>query len=377
MVLHQYTRLNEALNCESEMARANELSPAEAFEFDSLESAYSYVAKSAFLIFKLTIRGHRSRVYDLPFPRRGSNIASRKLWIVAFTLIAMVGIYLSSRSLISKEYITGFRGSPLLFVPEEHGGPRLSTTKVAAIVENRPLSSLIPIILHFSSVLGPEWPIRIYTSEANMGGFNVSVAFREKIESGQFLVVPLPDSVNLDTHPSVSTFFTGSWFWESLIPFEHVLIFQADSILCSNAPQRAEDFLQYDFIGAPIDNARGLGNGYNGGLSIRSVPLSLNISQTHNWEEEKSGNHSEANIDFEDQWFWLKMKELPPRDDGSPGANFPPTNVALKFAVETIWYDKPLGFHQASRWQEDRLPEVYEWCPEYRMCTAKTFKDLS
>ncbi|PMD58085.1 uncharacterized protein K444DRAFT_631145 [Hyaloscypha bicolor E] len=36
--------------------------------------------------------------------------------------------------------------------------------KMAAVLETRPLSHLLPLILHFSSVLCPEWPIYVFMS---------------------------------------------------------------------------------------------------------------------------------------------------------------------------------------------------------------------
>jgi len=160
-----------------------------------------------------------------------------------------------------------------------------------------------------------------------------------------------------------------------MAPAEHILMFQADSIIRSNSPQRVEDFLEYDFVGAPIDSERGLGMGYNGGLSIRNRTLCLDIVNTHDWQEERHGDHSQGNIDCEDQWFAKKMRELLVRDDGSPRANLPSTDVVMSFAVETMWHEKPLGFHQANIWQTEKMEEVYKWCPEYKMCTVETFTD--
>jgi hypothetical protein len=128
----------------------------------------------------------------------------------------------------------------------------ISSQKVAAIVENRPLENLIPIILHFSSVLGPEWPMHIFTSQANKGLFSESGPFQREVAAGRFHVRSLPEEEKLNSHASVSAFFTKDWFWEQLAPAEHILLFQADSILCSKSPQKVEDFLQYDFVGAPV-----------------------------------------------------------------------------------------------------------------------------
>lgn len=36
------------------------------------------------------------------------------------------------------------------------------------------------------------------------------------------------------------------------MPASHVLLFQGDSIICSNSDQHMEDYLKFDFVGAPI-----------------------------------------------------------------------------------------------------------------------------
>jgi len=51
---------------------------------------------------------------------------------------------------------------------------------------------------------------------------------------------------------------------------EHLLLFQSDSTLCSNSDQKVYHFLQYELTGVSVDEERGLGMGYNGGLSLRN-----------------------------------------------------------------------------------------------------------
>jgi hypothetical protein len=205
--------------------------------------------------------------------------------------------------------------------------------------------------------------------------FSTSAPFQREVNQGRFRLRTLPPEAHLNTHASVSGFFTSPWFWEQMAPAEHVLMFQADSIICSKSPERIDDFLQYDFVGAPVDSERGLGMGYNGGLSIRNRSMCLDIVQTHDWQEERHGDHSQGNIDYEDQWFAKKMRELPSRPDGSPGANLPTTDVAMRFSVETMWHERPLGFHQATVWQPGKMDEILAWCPEYKMAMIETFTD--
>jgi hypothetical protein len=96
------------------------------------------------------------------------------------------------------------------------------------------------------------------------------------------------------------------------------------------------------------------------------------IVNKFSWEAEKrEGMNSQEGCDtqrpclkFEDQWFYHKMKEMP--ED-----RLPPKEVAATFAVETVWYDTPLGYHQVGRWNSDKMGKVAGWCPEYKMATTE------
>jgi len=154
---------------------------------------------------------------------------------------------------------------------------------------------------------------------------------------------------------------TTPWLWEQLAPAKHVLLFQLDSILCSNSPFEINDYLQYDFIGAPIQDLAGWGLGFNGGLSLRNLDKTLQIVRNNNWVAEVNdskekgldgvpilstgtsdidvifpGYSNSPRIQYEDQWFFKKFMEL-------PGAVLPPLNVSKTFSVESLPYDTPFG----------------------------------
>ncbi len=238
------------------------------------------------------------------------------------------------------------------------------TNNVAAIIENRPLSRIVPLLLHFSGVLGPEWPIFLFTSQDID---SLSAPIKRLVDERRLTVRFLPPTVDFTKRLDVSGFLTQAWVWEQLAPANHVLIFQSDSILCSNSPLKVDDFLQYDFVGAPIDPQ--YGEGYNGGLSLRNRSMILEIIHNSDWRDEfdKAENKQKQDVEFEDQWFYSKMKELPAR--GRPAARLPSEEVAKTFSVETVWYDKPLGYHQVQRWQPDKMDQVDNWCPENRIAT--------
>ncbi|EOO00256.1 putative formate dehydrogenase protein [Phaeoacremonium minimum UCRPA7] len=234
---------------------------------------------------------------------------------------------------------------------------------VAVIMETDPsnVPNLIPLMLHFESILGPKWPVVLLTLEANWK-VPSSPSFRRLMDAGRIRIMYLEANTTFPNHNSVSVFLTSPWFWEQFESAHRMLMFQTDSILCSNSDLSVDDFLEFDLLGAPI--AAQFGHGYNGGLSLRNPKLMLQVARAAHSSFGSEGGGNE--VGFEDQWFYGKLKAL-------PEANLPSEDVAKTFAVETIYYEKPLGYHQPERWQHDHMEQIKEWCPEVGMLMGRRF----
>ncbi|RDW71420.1 hypothetical protein BP6252_07983 [Coleophoma cylindrospora] len=279
---------------------------------------------------------------------------------VAGALLALVAIYVIMFAIP--------KAVPVHYPEENTTFHPLTATKVATIIEDRPLDTLVPLLLQFSTVLGPEWPIILYTSQDTLP---TSPPFQRAINQSRITIRSLPPDVHVESREGVSEFLTQPWLWEQLAPAKHVLLFQADSILCSNSALRVEDFLEYDFVGAPTDAS--IGHGYNGGLSLRNRTMLLDIISTSSWKDEKldaeknstdPANPTDPVFEFEDEWFYKKMVKR--------YAVLPSLDVAQTFAVGPMFYDRPLGYLDADRWQGDEMKKIDRWCPEHRLAS----KDL-
>jgi hypothetical protein len=188
--------------------------------------------------------------------------------------------------------------TPVLQEPTQYISVNVSESKKAAvIIETRQSGSIVPLILHFSAVLGPDWPVIVYTDAENFGAFSSSDAIVRHQRSGRVVIRPLAEGVWFPSWDSVSDFLTTSWLWLDLAPAEHILVFQSDSILCANAVRSVEDFFEYDLIGAPIHPRWGAG--FNGGLSLRRRSTMLRVLEEFNWLKNP---HPKP----EDQWFYAR-----------------------------------------------------------------------
>lgn len=222
----------------------------------------------------------------------------------------------------------------------------------AVIMETSIIATLVPIILHFSNVLGPDWGLILFTMEENWIE-PMSPVFQRALTSGHIEVRFLPEDAELTSSRGVSIFLTQKWIWEQLASAERILLFQTDSIICTKSQEAVENYFKYDFIGAPIDSK--YGQGYNGGLSIRNPRLFLEIV--------KETDFLISGEEFEDQFFYKKLKEK--------DAEMPAEEIAKTFSVETIYYETPLGYHQPQRWQASNMAAIETWCPEVKLLIGR------
>jgi hypothetical protein len=161
---------------------------------------------------------------------------------------------------------------------------------------------------------------------------------------------------DLTSREGVNVYMSQPWLWEELAPAQHVLIFQTDSILCGNAHRTVDDFLGWDFIGAPMHYIQ---QRYNGGLSLRNRTMMLDvIKEGKSWKEEtKSGEFKDGG---EDDWFSKKLEKRK--------AHLPPLEEALQFAGEFEWnadkVKEPMGYHKVHKLAPQHMDEIARWCPE-------------
>lgn len=246
------------------------------------------------------------------------------------------------------------------------GANTTQSSHAAVVIETSETVNLVPLMLHFSNVLGPTWPIILYTLQKDWE-VPPSHAFRRALRQGRIRIHYLPRNTDLSTTAAVSTFLTRPWFWEQLVAYDRVLLFQTDSVLCSRAPGSVDDYLIWDFVGAPTGGMKpgSVVKGYNGGLSLRNPARFLEIAKEGGFNPyiEKP-----ERLRYEDQWFYQRLTE-------KNSTLLPPMEEARKFSVETVYYETPLGFHQPQRWQSDYMDDIELYCPEVNIMLDRRIPD--
>ena len=127
------------------------------------------------------------------------------------------------------------------------------------------------------------------------------------------------------TFPQYNRMLTSADFYRQFNS-EYILLFQTDSMLFAHSGFRIEDFLGWDYIGAPWSwNTRTRGG--NGGLSLRRVATMIRICSEDPYPRQTNLN--------EDLYF-SRQQSL----------TFPSRDICSRFSVESVPYHSPFGCHK-------------------------------
>jgi len=188
----------------------------------------------------------------------------------------------------------------------------------AVIVEPRKHKALSFVIKNALENLPDKWNIIIMH-----GNLNKDYVFNIMDELPQYKDRMTAINLNVDnlTISEYNDLLTSKEFYEK-IPTEIFLIFQTDSVICDENKHLLDDFMIYDYVGAPWKDAVG-----NGGFSLRKKSKTLEtISKC------KRGNDKEN----EDIFF------------ANPCINIykPSIEKAKLFSTESIYSPESFGVHK-------------------------------
>ncbi|PKS10210.1 hypothetical protein jhhlp_001960 [Lomentospora prolificans] len=318
------------------------------------------------------------------------NRMSRRMRVLSGIIVfILVTMGLSSRDI----------APPVPRISLQYPHSPFNESKVALLIENRPNPILAPLMLHFMSVVPPDWRFRFMGSIESVEHINKSVAIREQVNSGKLDLTYIPSNMSTAGQEMISRFLTNLWLYETVLqPAEWLLIFQTDSIFCANSRLSLNDFLEYDWIGAPWSpNGRW---GGNGGLSLRRVSTMIDVLRNQIraedsepedvWLAERVSHHPGAKVangttsmTFSGEQHTGQKIHL---DDDEAIRKYGSIMIAAEAGeyVQEIdgWRDgfyEPMGYHtggsgshlHAGVWGTPELRRhIWKYCPEVKMTLA-------
>jgi hypothetical protein len=191
----------------------------------------------------------------------------------------------------------------------------IKDNKIAIIIETRCLPHLNWVSNTIKYHL--NWNIRFFCSHESYSS----------IENVEKSIIPK----NID----YSGILKDKHFWND-IDEEHILVFQHDSFVLRSG---IEEFLQYDYIGAPwywvygdyrdkrYKDLKDFQKGGNGGFSLRKKSAMIKLIE-----------ENPRDYEYEDMFFSNALQKDIPLD------------VKKRFAVESMFYPDPLGVHQITKY---------------------------
>ncbi len=274
----------------------------------------------------------------------------------------------------------------------ENDGPQLGGhfDKVAIILEPRNHKGLPFVVRNILRNLDDTWKVQIFHGIGNEA--ELKEKFSKEIQDGRLYLTRMVVE-NLSV-PMYNYLMMNRSFWEAVIG-ERVLLFELDSALCDNSTHRIEEFLHFDYIGAPwtstitrgchiyqskqnpkwkyvvdsgdletlqsfkkwefppIFSSQG-GKIGNSGLSLRSRKAMFKILSEY---IPKSPIYWERSNDL----YYACILDYPKND-----LKVPTVEEASHFSTEAILYKGSLGFHKPWPWLKGEEEEIVQsFCPDY------------
>lgn len=197
----------------------------------------------------------------------------------------------------------------------------------AIIVEPRQHKALEFVLNNFLENLSLEWNIIIFHGNQNEDFLKNIITNKLLKHISRITLINL--NVDNLTISDYNNLLVSRKFY-NYIPTEIFLIFQTDTIICSEYKEYINNYLKYDYVGAPwkhpnIDYNMKIGNG---GLSLRRKSKMLEIID----------NCPYKNKINEDLYFTQECPEI--------YRNIPNWQDASHFSIEMIYEDKSFGVHK-------------------------------
>jgi hypothetical protein len=229
--------------------------------------------------------------------------------------------------------------------------------KLAAfIIEDRPVDDLGKACFDHLKHLPKDTDLFIYTSDEckekfkqQLTKFNIKYKFKPynqnkelpiDIKYNHIIQEVLKDS-RMKAILNMCLVMTDPQFWKEYFDYERVLIFQRDTGILRPG---IEEFMEYDYVGAPCYNFVKDQTIQNGGFSLRNPRTMEYICRMYGWKTDLQdlmvvGQYSTASFFAEDIFFCLRMIKY-------NAGILAPLEVAKKFSVESRFELGALGYHR-------------------------------
>lgn len=216
---------------------------------------------------------------------------------------------------------------------------KTETKYTAVIIEPRCHPALSFVLNNFLTNLSPDWNVIIMHGTKNIDFVN-NIIHTDLCEHASRITMINLNVENLNHVSEYNKLLLNEWFYQQ-IPTETFLVFQTDTIILERNRHSINDYLQYDYVGAPWKevylpeygiheyNVSG-----NGGLSLRKKSKMLEIIDKNK----------------DNKMFEILNEDICISTVKNVVLYKPDFEKAKRFSVETIYSEESFGIHCPWRW---------------------------
>jgi hypothetical protein len=138
------------------------------------------------------------------------------------------------------------------FHPNKDPRTAYNSSKLAMIIEPKPIPHLVPQLLHMMAIVPPDWRFLFVGSNASVTlvGKSTAIQYNQKIGKLDLMIPPKPFQIN--EKELIWRMLTDMRFYDELLPgVEWLLKFESDAIMCANSEESLNDWLHWDWAAAP------------------------------------------------------------------------------------------------------------------------------
>jgi hypothetical protein len=221
----------------------------------------------------------------------------------------------------------------------------LNTPFYGVIVETRKHRALEQVVSTVVNTLGI--PIQLFHGNTNKE-FIMQSGIATHVNSGAVALTPMnTEKLNARYYNSL---LLSADFWQAVRGRNKVLIFQTDSICCSNSPYTLADFSQFDYIGSSWKRKRPSGlniDGGCGGFSLRDWQETVRCLSHYSPTYWPGG---------EDGYFAFHMQLM--------GGRVASNEEASRFSSQCSFKARSLGAHRVTEMSRHDRNAFLDYCPE-------------
>jgi hypothetical protein len=222
------------------------------------------------------------------------------------------------------------------------GGSNMYT---AIIIEPRKHKAIEFVLNNILENLDSQWNCIVF--HGNLNKEYIENIINNKLEKYKNRITLLSLNVDNLTISDYNNLLTNKQFYDN-IPTEMFLIFQVDSMIIKENKDRINDFLDYDYVGAPWISDNNVGNG---GFSLRRKSKMYEIFDKCDY------------INTNEDYYFSHLIWGPDKANcKNVIVNKPSFEKAQEFSSETIWNPKSFGLHAV--WKSCDVNEIKKTIPE-------------